>query len=106
MDGQDIRAGDGTYRVTELLQELHESSAKNQAIIDRLAPKIGRSEGQNKRSGVADDSLSERLDRRKKAMARQKKILEEFMTKQEMFKEQHMSIGRFVFSNQGQGSFL
>eukprot|EP00795_Rhopilema_esculentum_P014545 gene14545-5613_t len=92
MDDQDIRAGDGTYRVTELLQELHESSAKNQAIIDRLAPKIGRSDGQNKRSGVADDSLSERLDRRKKAMARQKKILEEFMTKQEMFKEQHMSI--------------
>ena len=75
--------------------KLHRSKAENQVLIDKLAPKIGKNgSGSKKRSGILDDKMAEKLERRKKAMDRQKKILQEFMSKQEMFKEQLVSSGR------------
>lgn len=65
-------------------------------LIDALAPNIGKDGGVGKKqSGLVDDPMKEKVERRKRAMARQKKILEEFMSKQEMFKEQHLSTGTF-----------
>ena len=94
---QNIIAGDGSFQITQLLERLHESNSLNKAVIDRLAPKIGKNGSSlKKRSGILDDSMKEKVERRKRAMARQKKILEEFMSKQEMFKEQNITPSMFL----------
>ena len=76
---------------------LRSSNVQNQSLIDSLAPHIGRRDGAKKRVGSVgsdDDAQAERNDRRKKAIARQRKILAEFMTKQEVFKEHNTSTGK------------
>jgi len=89
---QDIRAGDGSFQISRLLLKLRGSSVQNQILIDDLAPKIGTSgDGCRKKNGISDDTLKEKEERKKKAMARQKKILAEFMSKQEVFKEQNIT---------------
>ena len=86
---QDILAGDGSFQISQLLMKLYRSTAQNRILIDELAPDIGKDGSDSKkRRGLLTDSTKEKLERRNKAMARQKKILEEFMLKQEVFKEQ------------------
>jgi len=73
---QDIRAGDGSFQISRLLLKLRGSSVQNQILIDELAPKIGTSgDGCRKKNGISDDTMKEKEERKKKAMARQKKNL-------------------------------
>lgn len=104
---ESTRAGDGAFQIQQLLQKLHGSAKQNQMVIDELAPKVGGSgTARKKQSGLIDDSMKEKFERRKRAMARQKKILQEFMTKQELFKEQHLSTGTFLPFSEVSNAFL
>ena len=96
---QNIRAGDGSFQISQLLLKLRSSNIQNQVLVDELSPKIGmNSNGCRKKNGISDDALKEKVERKKKAMARQKKILAEFMSKQEVFKEQNITSGTNSFS--------
>lgn len=81
--------------MTELLVSLANSSSTNEELVYDLCPSISqRNEAKKKRIEVEESTESLKADRRKRAMARQQKILAEFMSKQEVFRDNVESRGK------------
>eukprot|EP00794_Sanderia_malayensis_P003219 gene3219-3696_t len=92
-------AGDGSYHVTELLVSLAEANRVNEQLVNRLCPSISERNCVKKKRGDSEgDNQSYKEDRRKRAMARQQKILAEFMSKQEVFRDQVIAQDLFFTS--------